>query len=50
MFVTKQNMENAVSTVSKQLDHVHEALAVSGWLDIVFVFKLETSLCLNAIL
>ncbi|XP_023534311.1 uncharacterized protein LOC111795907 [Cucurbita pepo subsp. pepo] len=27
MFVTKQNMENAVSTVSKQLDHVHEALA-----------------------
>ncbi|KAG7026976.1 hypothetical protein SDJN02_10984 [Cucurbita argyrosperma subsp. argyrosperma] len=31
MFVTKQNMANAVSTVSKQLDHVHEALAVSGW-------------------
>lgn len=27
MFVTKQNMANAVSTVSKQLDHVHEALA-----------------------
>lgn len=28
MFVTKQNMANAVSTVSKQLDHVSEALAV----------------------
>ncbi|KAM7503702.1 hypothetical protein LguiB_002606 [Lonicera macranthoides] len=27
MFVTKQNMANAVSTVSKQLDHVSEALA-----------------------
>ncbi|XP_022140737.1 uncharacterized protein LOC111011327 [Momordica charantia] len=27
MFVTKQNMANAVSTVSKQLEHVHEALA-----------------------
>ncbi|XP_004138605.1 uncharacterized protein LOC101208062 isoform X2 [Cucumis sativus] len=27
MFVTKQNMANAVSTVSKQLDNVHEALA-----------------------
>lgn len=29
MFVTKHNMANAVATVSKQLEHVHEALAVS---------------------
>ncbi|GMN27908.1 hypothetical protein TIFTF001_001844 [Ficus carica] len=27
MFVTKHNMANAVATVSKQLEHVHEALA-----------------------
>ncbi|XP_073032509.1 uncharacterized protein [Primulina eburnea] len=27
MFVTKQNMENAVASVSKQLEHVSEALA-----------------------
>ncbi|KAG5551651.1 hypothetical protein RHGRI_009916 [Rhododendron griersonianum] len=29
MFVTKHNMANAVATVSKQLEHVSEALAVS---------------------
>lgn len=29
MFVTKHNMANAVATVSKQLENVHEALAVS---------------------
>ena len=29
MFVTKHNMATAVETVSKQLEHVHEALAVS---------------------
>lgn len=28
MFVTKHNMANAVATVSKQLEHVHEAVAV----------------------
>lgn len=28
MFVTKHNMANAVATVSKQLEHVHEALGV----------------------
>lgn len=34
MFVTKQNMANAVSTVSKQLENLHETLAVSSlyWL------------------
>lgn len=30
MFVTKHNMANAVATVSKQLEHVHEALGVSS--------------------
>lgn len=30
MFVTKHNMANAVATVSKQLENVHEALAVSS--------------------
>lgn len=30
MFVTKQNMANAVANVSKQLEHVSETLAVSG--------------------
>jgi hypothetical protein len=29
MFVTKQNMANAVATVSKQLENVSETLAVS---------------------
>lgn len=29
MFVTKNNMANAVATVSKQLEHVSETLAVS---------------------
>lgn len=29
MYVTKHNMANAVATVSKQLEHVHETLAVS---------------------
>lgn len=29
MFVTKHNMSNAVATVSKQLEHVSETLAVS---------------------
>ncbi|XP_041005874.1 uncharacterized protein LOC121250742 [Juglans microcarpa x Juglans regia] len=29
MFVTKHNMANAVSTVSKQLEHVHEALGAT---------------------
>lgn len=29
MFVTKQNMANAVATVSKQLENVSEMLAVS---------------------
>lgn len=29
MFVTKSNMANAVATVSKQLEHVSETLAVS---------------------
>jgi len=29
MFVTKKNMANAVASVSKQLDNLSEALAVS---------------------
>lgn len=29
MFVTKRNMMNAVATVTKQLENVHETLAVS---------------------
>lgn len=29
MYVTKHNMANAVASVSKQLEHVSEALAVS---------------------
>ena len=29
MFVTKRNMATAVATVSKQLENVHETLAVS---------------------
>lgn len=29
MFVTKHNMENAVASVSEQLEHVSETLAVS---------------------
>jgi len=30
MFVTKKNMANAVAIVSKQLENVHETLAVSS--------------------
>jgi hypothetical protein len=42
MFATKKNLANAVATVSKQLENVHETLAVSSfyWLSTSLFFLL----------
>jgi hypothetical protein len=45
MFATKKNLANAVATVSKQLENVHETLAVSSlyWLSTSLFFTIWTS-------
>jgi len=46
MFATKKNMTNAVATVSKQLENVHETLAVSSfyWLLTSFFYFFNNNL------